>query len=214
MLPPTHIELPPERAHVGAPRCKPGLGYDGRMASRRVVRGMPRAWALLLTFIMGAFVCGMPLAIAADDGWTLVPLAIAAVLAVPWLWLLVRAARMRFVGDDEGVTVANYWSSQRLPWSEITELTTALGSTAWQTGSGRLEITVLTRRGHKVLASATSTPARELRWLVEQMAPIVRIADRHGVPTVWRELSEMQQEAIRQQLVALGDIATRVGRLA
>jgi len=161
---------------------------------------------------MGGFVAGMPIAVAADEGWPPLLVAIGAVLGLPALVLVVRAARMRLAADDQGVTVANYWSTQRIPWAEIAMLTTDLGSIVWQTGSGRLEIAVERKAGGRVLAAATTTPASELRWLVERMAPIVRLAEGHGVPTVWKDLTEAQQEAIRHQLVTLGEIAGRVGR--
>jgi len=178
-----------------------------------IKRGMPRFWSVFLTAACGLLVPGMPLAFIADDGPTPVLVAIAVVTAIPWLWLLVRGARIRLVADERGLLVANYLRSRFVPWSEIERLQTGRGSMAWQVQDGRIELQIARKGVPGVdLVSATTTPSGELSRLVTDLAPIVELATAHGVPTEWKGLSEAELQLVNLIVARVGSATTAINR--
>lgn len=166
---------------------------------RRVV---PVFWMTLLTFICGAFPVGIAVCLVLAYGASAALLALVIVLAIPWLYLLVRAVRLRFVADEAGVVVANLFRTHRVAWSEIAQLTTGLGTLGMQMGSGRVEVHVVLASGSTLLSTATGSATEHFEQLAKELIPVMTLASAHGVPSEWKNLSELEKLVVERLLRA------------
>jgi len=169
----------------------------------RIARSGPKWWSVGLTLACGLLLPGMPLAIGADGGFPAWSLIVTAIVGVPWLYLVVRGARTAFTADEHGIVIANFLRTNRLAWSELAEVFTGMGSSAWQTGSGHIAVIAVAKDGRRIIANATTTRASKLEQLVSELAPVVEFAEQHGVKWEWRNLDAAQLEAIRKLVDAV-----------
>ncbi len=186
------------------------------MPALTIRRGTPVFWMVFLTFLCGAFPVGIAVCLVLAYGASAPLVALVVVLAVPWVYMLMRAIGIRFIAADSGVMIANLFRTHRVPWSEIAELTTGLGSTGMQMGAGRVEVHVVLKAGSTVRSTATDTATERFEQLATELIPVMQLATANGVPSEWKNLSPLEMLVV-ERLLRATEAATagarNVGRL-
>ncbi len=178
------------------------------MTTRHTIRrGAPLFWMTFLTLICGAFPVGIAVVLVLEYGASAPLVGLVIVLALAWLYLLARGLMIRFVADEAGLLVANMFRTHRIPWSEIASLTTGLGSIGMQSGAGRVELHVELASGSRIMSTATGAPTERFEKLVKDLIPVMNLATAHGVPTEWRNLSELEKLVVERVLRATENVA-------
>lgn len=149
-------------------------------------RGFVTGWALVFAVPLGLMMLGVPVAMARDDGFPVAMTVFAAFAGALGVAMIVRAASIRCIADDAGITIANMWRTHRLAWADVATIEIGLGSGAWQTGSTlRLALSARTRAGKLVIASATTTREDHMQRMALDFVRIEQLAKTHAVEWKW-----------------------------